>query len=323
MTLTQTAIDRELLLVPAPDVADVGPGEPYPAPPVGGPVPDPATPGGAVRSVLRAALVVLAVVSVGMVVQLAVISPLEYRASQVSLLNSFRTEVALGTAPLGPVGPDHHLLPLGSPMALLTIPSLGVRAVVLEGTTASVLTKGPGHFRNTVFPGGAGTSVILGRAAAFGGPFGRIAQLRQGQLIVVSTQVGTSRFRVVRVRPAGARVLAGAPGAARLTLGTASGPSYAPSGVVWVDADKVGAPLAAAAVPAVQLLPGEQPLATDASTLWALLLWLEALAALLAGAVWAWRRWGKAQAWIVFAAPMLLVWTFIADQVVRLLPNLL
>jgi len=208
VTLTQTAIDRELLLVPAPDVADVGPGEPYPAPPVGGPVPDPATPGGAVRSVLRAALVVLAVVSVGMVVQLAVISPLEYRASQVSLLNSFRTEVALGTAPLGPVGPDHHLLPLGSPMALLTIPSLGVRAVVLEGTTASVLTKGPGHFRNTVFPGGAGTSVILGRAAAFGGPFGRIAQLRQGQLIVVSTQVGTSRFRVVRVRPAGARVLA-------------------------------------------------------------------------------------------------------------------
>jgi LPXTG-site transpeptidase (sortase) family protein len=304
-------------------VADIGPGEPRPAPAAGGPAPDPEASDGAVRSVLRAALVVLAVVSVGLVVQLAVISPLEYRASQVSLLNSFRTEVALGTAPLGPVGPDHHLLSLGTPVALLTIPSIGVRAVVVEGTAASVLAKGPGHFRNTVFPGGAGTSVILGRATAFGGPFGRIAQLRRGQLITVTTQVGTSRFRVVRVRPAGARVVAGAPAGARLTLGTASGPSFAPSGVLWVDADKVGAPLAAAAAPAVQLLPGEQPLATDTSTLWALFLWLEALVALLAGAVWAWRSWGKAQTWIVFAAPMLLVWTFIADQIVRLLPNLL
>ena len=114
-----------------------------------------------------------------------------------------------------------------------------------------------------------------------------------------------------------------ASGTARLTLGTASGPAYAPSGVVWVDADKVGRPLAATAVPAIQLLPGEQPLATDTSTLWALLLWLEVLAVLLAGAVWAWRRWGRAQAWIVFTAPMLLVWSFIADQIARLLPNLM
>jgi hypothetical protein len=208
-------------------------------------------------------------------------------------------------------------------MAVVTNPSLGIRAVVLEGTTASVLAKGPGHFRNTVFPGGAGTSVLLGRAAAYGGPFGRIGDLKRGQLITVVTQVGTSRFRVVRVRSAGARVRPPAPGTSRLTLGTAAGTPYVPSGVQWVDADKVGQPLAASAASTIQLLPGEQPMAVDTSTLWALLLWLEALAVLLAGAVWSWRRWGKAQTWIVFAAPMLLVWTFIADQVARLLPNLL
>ena len=222
------------------------------------------------------------------------------------------------------MGTDHHLLPMGTPIALITIPSIDVRSVVLEGTSGSVLAKGPGHLRDTVFPGGAGTSVLLGRAAAYGGPFGRIAGLRPGAVITVVTQVGTSRFRVVRVRPAGARDRdRPRPGTARLTLGTASGPAFAPSGVEWVDADKIGAPLPSDAVPAVQLQASELPLATDTSTLWALLLWLEALGILLAGAVWAWRRWGKAQTLIVFTAPMLLVWTFIADEVARLLPNLL
>jgi hypothetical protein len=325
--VTQTAIDREMLLVPVAvgRTSDLGSALPVDAARATGPSgPDADAPGSATRMVARSALVVLAVVSIGMVLQLTVVSGLEYRASQVSLFNAFRTQLALGTAPLGPVGADHHLLPLGTPIATVSIPAIGLHdAVVVEGTTASVLAKGPGHMRDTVFPGGAGTSVILGRAAAYGGPFRRIVDLTHGQLITVTTQVGTSHFRVVRVRPAGAKVRPPAAGTSRLTLGTASGPAFAPSGVVWVDADKVGAPLPSAAMPAIQLLPGEAPLATDTSTLWALLLWLEALVILLAGAVWTCRRWGRAQAWIVFVAPMLLVWTFIADQIARLLPNLL
>jgi len=323
VTLTQTAMDRELLLVPVP----VGPSAGTERAVVGA-AEDTSTGAAqsgrsAFRMVARSALIVLAVVSVGMVLQLTVISRLEERASQVSLLNSMRSQLALGTAPLGPIGTNGHLLPLGTPIAVLTIPSIGVHAALLEGTTSSVLTKGPGHFRDTVFPGGAGTSVLLGRAAAYGGPFGRITDLRPGQLITVVTQVGTSRFRVVRVRPAGATVRPAPAGTARLTLGTASGSAFAPSGVVWVDADKIGAPLASTAPPAIALLAGEKPMATDTSTLWALFLWLEALAVLLAGAVWSWRRWGHAQTWIVFVAPMLVVWTFVADQIARLLPNLL
>jgi len=314
MAVTQTALDREMLLVPvqAPGAATTD-GRVLGDLPTSGYAGDrtvATSPDGAVGTtrwgparIAQSGLAVLAVLAVGVVAQIALLSRLEYRSSQVSSFNSFRTHLALGTAPLGPVGSDHHLLSLGTPMALITIPSLGVRAVVLEGTTASVLTRGPGHVRTSIFPGGGGASVIFGRASTYGGPFGRIGDLRRGQIITVVTQVGTARFRVIRVRPAGAKVRPPAVGTSRLTLGTAK-------------------PLAASSPPAITQLASEAPLATDASTLWALLLWTEALGILLYGAVWTWRRLGRAQAWIVFTAPMLVVWVFISDQIVRLLPNL-
>ena len=195
--------------------------------------------------VMRAALLVLAVVSIGMVVQLAYVSRLEHRSAQVNLYNQFRTELALGTGPLGPRGIHHSTLALGAPMAQITIPSIGVSQVVLEGTTGNILADGPGHVRSTVFPGGTGDSIILGRAAAYGGPFGQISHLRKGAKITVVTQVGTSVFRVIDVRPSGAKVIQVPGNSSVLTLGTASGTPFAPSGVVYVDALKVGAALAA------------------------------------------------------------------------------
>jgi LPXTG-site transpeptidase (sortase) family protein len=212
---------------------------------------------------------------------------------------------------------------LGTPMAIIRIPSIGVDQVVVEGTTGSVLADGPGHYRSTVFPGGAGTSVILGRQAAYGGPFGRIAELHKGARITVVTQVGTSVFRVVDVRPGGTRERLAPATKARLTLGTASGTSFVPSGTVWVDADKVG-PALASFRPAVHTVPESQrPMGLDTGTLGFLALWAAALVVVFAGAVWAWRRRGHAQAWIIFSAPLVLIWMFLVDQIARLLPNLL
>jgi hypothetical protein len=273
--------------------------------------------------VVRSALVVTALLCLSLVVQLAWISGLQHRSAQLSLYNRFRTELALGTAPLGPRVSAHRTLSPGTPMALLRIPSIGVDEVVSEGTSGSVLAGGPGHYRSTVFPGGPGTSVILGRAAAYGGPFGRLTELRRGARITVITGVGTSVFRVTDLRRPGDKVRAPAPGTARLTLGTASGSRFVPSGVVWVDARMVGAPQAAQA-PAVTTVPAsEQPLGIDLGALVALLGWLVLVAVLLGGAVWTWRRRGHAQAWIVFTAPLALVWLMAADQTTRLLPNLL
>ncbi len=314
MSVTQTAEDRLALLEPAPGddgpessaVAADGTSRAGEEPEEG---PAPGTTKGAVRTTAQLALVMVALLAIGLVVQILIVSPVLYRSSQTSLLNTFRTELALGTAPIGPATTDGHPLPIGTPIALVEIPSLGVHSVVLEGTTGSVLTHGPGLLRDSAYPGTPGTSVLLGRATAYGGPFGRISEVHRGEQITVVTQVGTAHFRVTDVRHAGSSFRPPAADTARLTLGTATGSSWVPTGVVWVDATKVGVPFAVGSPPKVTLLAAERPLAVDTSTLWAVLLWVGVLAALVTGAVWSWRRWGRAQAWIVFTAPLLLAWS--------------
>jgi sortase A len=273
--------------------------------------------------VVSMALFLVAALALGFVANLVVVSPLEHQVSQTKAFNLLRYELAQGTAPIGPRDAAHKLLALGTPMAVLDIPSIGVREVVGEGTTSAVLMAGPGHERSTVFPGGAGTSVILGRAAAYGGPFGRIHELRNGALIKVTTGVGTSTFRVVDRRTAGDVIPHLVQGGARLTLATAAGPDFVPAGVLWVDANLVGSPLAASK-PVVHSLTGsERPLGIDISSLWLLALWLGALVLILGGAFWTWHRRGHARAWIIFSAPVAVVSLFIAGQITLLLPNLM
>jgi hypothetical protein len=111
----------------------------------------------------------------------------------------------------------------------------------------------------------------------------------------------------------------------RLTLVTGAGRPFLPNGSVYVDADldgqAVGGP--ARLVTEHSLPSRERALASDTSTLWALALWLQALIAVSVGAVWAWHRWGRAQAWIVFLPLALLIGLAAAGEVARLLPNLM
>jgi hypothetical protein len=67
----------------------------------------------------------------------------------------------------------------------------------------------------------------------------------------------------------------------------------------------------------------ERALGTESTAPWPLVLWMEALILVAAGAVWAWNRWGRVQTWIVFFPVTAVVGFFITDQVARLLPNLM
>jgi sortase A len=261
-----------------------------------------------------------------LLLQLLVIGAVQHSAAQERKFDAFRADLAKGTAPIGPTDNENRELAIGSPVAYLEIPSIGLRQVIVEGTTPSALFSGPGHRRDTVLPGQVGVSVIVGRRSAFGGPFSGLGRLEGGDDIRVTTGQGTYEYTVLGVRAEGDPVPAPPiAGSSRLVLATADGRPFLPDGVLRVDADLTGdASVGAARLVGSSGLPAsEQLMGADTSTLWALALWIQAMIVLSIGAVWAWYRWGHPQAWIVFFPPLVLVGLATSAEVARLLPNLL
>jgi sortase A len=85
---------------------------------------------------------------------------------------------------------------LGHPLARLSIPRIGLRTVVVEGTRASDLRNGPGHYEMTALPGTGKLVAIAGHRTTFGAPFRHIDDLRGGDMIEISTVYGRFRYRV-------------------------------------------------------------------------------------------------------------------------------
>lgn len=86
----------------------------------------------------------------------------------------------------------------GSGLTRLRIPTLGVDVVVVEGTSASALRAGAGHYRGTPLPGQAGNVAIAGHRTTYGKPFADLDRLRIEDLIVLETPIGSYRYRVNR-----------------------------------------------------------------------------------------------------------------------------
>lgn len=276
-------------------------------------------------NVVRSALTLLAVCSLALIFNLVVLSQLAHQSSQYDLHERLRTELAEGVAPVQPVGAEGQLLSDGSPVALLRIPDLDIDEVVLFGTTSGVLTEGVGLRRDSTFPGQRGTSVLMGRASAFGGPFGDISRLVRGAVFSVTTGQGVRQFSVVAARRAGDPLSPPSRSGGRLTLITATGSPFLPSGLVRVDADLVGtpAPTATPALSVAQLRPSERDLAGDPGRTWYLVFALQALLAAVVGAVVAWYRWGHLQAWVACGPVILLAAWWVGQNVTLLLPNLM
>lgn len=272
--------------------------------------------------VLRGALAMLALLLLAMVANLMVFSRLEHRLAQIHRYDAFRNELANGVGPVGGTQSSGALLTAATPIAYLQIPRLHVSEVVGEGTTSADLQLGPGHQRNTAFPGEKGVSVIMGRQAAFGGPFGAIGSLRKGDKVLVTTQVGATTYRVKDVRHPGSTYQAVPSGTARLILESASGTPFAPSSVVYVDADTTSA-APASPVPSITLSSSEKAFGVDAGGLTSLSFSLELLIVVMLGGLWSWHRWGMVRTWIVVAPAVVLAAYLVSMQATRLLPNLL
>lgn len=286
-------------------------------------VPAPLTTG---QLLLRGCLALLAALLLGFVLNLTVLSQVQHLAAQQKLENSFRQQLVDGTAPVSEGTVDNVLLSDGDPVAVLEIPAIGLREVIVEGTAAGTLTNGPGHRRDTVLPGQAGVSVIMGRAGAYGGPFARLQELAPGEVFTVITGQGEQIYSVIGVRYAGDPTPpALQAGQGRLILETARGPAFIPTGVARVDAQLTSTvhPAGLRQSSFAALPPSAKELATDTSTVWALAFALQFFVVVELAAVWAYRRIGAQKTWIVGVPLLLLGGLFVADQVTRLLPNLL
>jgi sortase A len=261
-----------------------------------------------------------AIVCLWLVAQMLFLSSFSEDRAQGLLYQQFRTNLANATASLGPT------TPVGDPVALLTIPRIGVSQVVVEGTASGDTLAGPGHLRKTVLPGQAGTSVVYGRAATYGAPFRDLGRLRPGDDINVVMSQGEVHFKVVDVRRAGDPFPQPLPaGGARLVLVTAEGhgplAALTPGSVLYVDADATQGFIPPSGLPATVPDP-ELAMHSDHGAYPLLALHLALLLAVTLGVVIARQRWSDRLVWVVSTPiAVALAWST-TDVVMRLLPNL-
>ena len=283
--------------------------------------------GGQWRPVLRGSaisLLLLAVVVLGFIGYLYGLSRAQEARSQALLYSQLQLELANQVAPLGPNGPNglngaRGPTPLGSPVAILNIPRIGIRdMVVVQGTTPQNLMAGPGHRPDTPMPGQPGVVQIYGRRATFGAPFARLGELRPGDTITVITGQGTSTYTVAAAAYSDKIIEDPVPD--RMLLLTASSDGI-PSYYYQVDARLTSSVRPSPGL-ATSVYASELPLANDSSTLPMAMVWSLALALVAAIGTVAAARWSRWPAYLAMVPLALAVLWNLYENLAALLPNL-
>ncbi len=232
-------------------------------------------------------LIVGAVIVLTLFVELLGSVLLQKRA-QDQLLTQFSTTLdtaasAFGQAGLSPL-PDTAPA-IGSAVAVLSIPKLGISQVVAEGNQSSVTQTGPGHVPGTSLPGQMGEATIVGRRSTFGAPFYKLNRLVPGDLVQVVTVEGQSTYKVIAT-PA---VIEELP-SNRLAL-VSSNPPILSTGSMVVYAQLEGKPYVGT--------PKNSPI-TPAHSGWPTLILLGlGLFALVKGSVWAKQTFNSRVRWVL------------------------
>ena len=277
-------------------------------------------------SVLRNIIAVALIFVVAFLVNITLFSQLFHSVEQTRLRTLFRDQLTQAIAPTAEVDFNKTVLPQGAPIGVIKIPKLGVNEVISEGTDSQTMRSGPGHRRDTVLPGQEGLSIIMGRASAYGGPFGGLQSLPTGTKFKIITGQGVQVFKSLGIRNAGDISLAPVnPGESRLILLTARGGAYTPVGVTRLDAVLIS-PVQprGVRVTTTNSVPREdREFGFDLRYAWALVLTLQFLILAEILMLWSLTRFGKRSTYLVFTPTLLLATILVLDQITRLLPNLL
>ena len=98
----------------------------------------------------------------------------------------------------------------GTPIAILSIPEIGLNTVVIQGAGTLPLERGPGHYPLTPMPGQAGNVAIAGHRTTWGRPFYNLDRLHAGSRITLASPQGSFTYEVRKlfvVDPNDGRVL--------------------------------------------------------------------------------------------------------------------
>jgi sortase A len=269
-------------------------------------------------------MLLLAGVVLGFVGYLYGLSGAQEARSQAILYTQLQLELANQVAPLGPDGPNgltgaRGPTPLGSPVAILNIPRIGIRdMVVVQGTNPENLMVGPGHRPDSPLPGQPGVVQIYGRRATFGAPFSRLGELLPGDTITAVTGQGTSTYTVAAA--AFSNKIIEDPTPNRMLLLTASS-AVVPSYYYQIDADLTSNVRPSPGL-ATSVYASELPLANDSGTLAMTMLWGLALALVSAIGTAAAARWSPWPAYLAMVPLVLAVLWNLYENLAALLPNL-
>ena len=84
----------------------------------------------------------------------------------------------------------------GEAMARISIPRIGLDAVVVEGTTESDLEQGPGFYAGDFLPGEGQLVYVAGHRTTYSAPFSHLDRLRPGDAIAIALPYGTFTYTV-------------------------------------------------------------------------------------------------------------------------------
>ncbi len=189
--------------------------------------------------------------------------------------------------------------PEGEAVAILDIPTIGIRQVVVEGTSSEDLEAGPGLLIGSAPPGTGGDVVIAGRRTTYGSPFARLDRLKNGDTVILTGALGEFRYTVstTRVVRPGSPLPASPTSAGRLTLVTST-PAVEASSLLVVTADLAGKPVASVPLSDAALPSTQFGLAGDGAAVAPAIGWGGALIGVLLCAWYLLRR--SRKTWLVY-----------------------
>jgi sortase A len=253
-------------------------------------------------------------VCLGFLVFVGPLSKLPQKRAQNGLQRALATRLRKSRAYVG------GAIPAGSPIARIDIPRLGLHQVVVEGTSADQLRKGPGHLPVSPLPGQPGNAVLAGHRWAWGAPFSGIDGLRRGDPIIVLTGQGSFTYRVEGHRLVGSSDVAPfeATRDNRLTMVTAANLSASQRWVVTASLN--GDPQAAPQGRPRVLSSHEGGLVGQRGLLGILALWLEVLLMVAVGTVFLYRVLPRWSSYLITTPVVLAVLWIVYANLARLLP---